>query len=231
MLALADRLREEGVDARLDQYIDSPSQGWPRWSQQQLLECEFVLIVCTPTYRECFEREGTGALRRGVRWEAMIIQQLLYEAGTQNDKLVPVWFEDGEEKDVPLALRAHARHRLPGEYEKLYRQLTRQPEIVAPPIGAIRTTSEVAMAAITDDTLVDELAKVFCDEGHARIVAQRAGFASGLIPGFGMPLVFWTMLVAAARNGAISGGVNALAESAARLFPENAIFRGYRQRA
>jgi DNA polymerase III epsilon subunit-like protein len=33
VLALSNRLREEGIDCCLDQYEESPSEGWPMWSQ------------------------------------------------------------------------------------------------------------------------------------------------------------------------------------------------------
>jgi len=31
VLALADRLRADGIDAHLDQYELAPAQGWPNW--------------------------------------------------------------------------------------------------------------------------------------------------------------------------------------------------------
>jgi len=258
VLALADRLREDGIDVRLDQYVGDPPEGWPRWMERQVVECRFVVIVCTPTYRGRFDREGTGGEGKGAKWEAMIAQQILYEAGTRNDRLVPVLFEGSTEKDVPLTLRAYTWYRLPGDYEGLYRRLTGQPKTPAPAIGEIKlmppatrpvfgdgvqasvgtsggSTSAAAEATaaveITEEMLVDELAKVLFDEGQARLVAQRAGFSPGMIPAFRMPLVFWMTVVDAARNGAIAGGVKALAEAAARLFSGNAVFKGYRPRS
>ena len=45
---LSERLRRDGVDCRIDQHRE-PEKGWPRWSRNQVLECEFVLIACTET--------------------------------------------------------------------------------------------------------------------------------------------------------------------------------------
>lgn len=250
VLALANQLRADGIDVRLDRYVAHPPEGWPRWSERQAVESTFVLVVCTPSYRERFERSRPDGAGKGAQWEGMIVQQLLYEAGGRNDRIVPVWFEDGSEDDVPLSLRAYARYRLPSEHELLYRRLTGQPLDPAPPLGSLkvmppRPTSlgEPSVAtgsrgsasapaspsgrALTDHELVDELARVLADEGQARLVAQRAGLPPSMLPAFRTSLVFWTHVIDAARNGAIAGGVAAVAAAAARLFPGNAVLRRY----
>lgn len=235
VLALANQLRAHGIDARIDQYVPSPPAGWPHWMQEQAVECSFVLVVCTATYRERFDRQGPAGTGKGVQWEGMIVQQLLYDAGTRNEKLVPVLFEDGEDTDVPLSLRAYTRYRLPGQYEALFRHLTRQPLSPAPPIGPIKPMPPAppptfgartsASPPLDDHALVDELAKVLYDADEARLVAQRAGFSPAVIPAFRTALVFWSNLVEAARNGAIAGGVQAVSQAAARQYPANPTFR------
>jgi hypothetical protein len=36
VLGLAERLRKDGVDTQLDQYVaGTPSEGWPRWMHSQ----------------------------------------------------------------------------------------------------------------------------------------------------------------------------------------------------
>ncbi len=49
-LVLSNRLREDGVDAVLDQYQTFPAQGWIRWMNQEVARARFVLMVCTETY-------------------------------------------------------------------------------------------------------------------------------------------------------------------------------------
>jgi hypothetical protein len=158
VLALADRLRKWGLDARLDQYIDDPPEGWPRWIQRQLVECDFVLIVCTPTARGQVEREPTGGVGSGGPWEGKIVEQLIYEAQARNEKLVPVLFEEGTDQDVPMALRASSRYRLPEDYDALFQRLTRaragslqlMSESWAERIAAARNTSEFEAREGTD---------------------------------------------------------------------------------
>ncbi len=50
VLMLADKLRADGVDVRLDRYDPSPSEGFHRWVVHQVREADFVLLVCTETY-------------------------------------------------------------------------------------------------------------------------------------------------------------------------------------
>jgi hypothetical protein len=51
VLALSERLREDGIETLLDQYVNgSPKQGWPRWMLDQLDAADSVLVVCTETY-------------------------------------------------------------------------------------------------------------------------------------------------------------------------------------
>ena len=48
---LSDRLRNEGLDCLIDQYINGfPEEGWQRWMENQIEAADFVLLVCTETY-------------------------------------------------------------------------------------------------------------------------------------------------------------------------------------
>ena len=49
VLDLADRLRSDGIDAMIDQYIQSPPEGWPAWCEAEIEKAAFVPMVCTET--------------------------------------------------------------------------------------------------------------------------------------------------------------------------------------
>ena len=140
VLDLADRLRADGIDAEIDQYNDSPSEGWPRWCERQIEAADFVLMVCTETYHRRVrgeEKPGTG---RGLVWEARIIRQLLYDAGAISDKFVPVLFSDASPEQIPTPIKGWTRYVVDTEdgYEELYRRLTGQPRLLRPALGTIR---------------------------------------------------------------------------------------------
>jgi len=52
---LSEKLRAEGVDSTIDQYVVSPPEGWPRWTRSQVQQANFVLLVCTETYQKRYE--------------------------------------------------------------------------------------------------------------------------------------------------------------------------------
>ena len=140
VLALCDRLRREGVAAELDQYEPVPPEGWPLWTARKVEQADFVLIVCTETYRRRFDGREEACKGLGVRWEGAAVVQALYEAGTQNDKFLPVVFSPTDEAHIPSPLRSTTRFLVSEEdgYEQLYRYLTDQPAVRQPDLGARR---------------------------------------------------------------------------------------------
>src|SRR5215216_600840 len=69
---LSDRLRQEGVDSNIDQYEQSPQEGWPRWMVRQIREADFVVVVCTQTYQRRFEDQEDPGRGFGSAWEGAI---------------------------------------------------------------------------------------------------------------------------------------------------------------
>jgi hypothetical protein len=144
VLALADQLRYDGIDCRLDQYEDIPVKGWPRWMRQQLDEAEHVVVICTETYLRRFEGKEPPGMGRGASWEGAIITQELYEAHAQTRRFIPVVFSGADLDHIPLVLRATTgvdldpEHDIQASYERLYRLLTEQHLTPAPPLGPLR---------------------------------------------------------------------------------------------
>jgi hypothetical protein len=50
VLTLANRLRADGIDVHIDQYEDSPPEGWPRWMEAWIRKAQYVLVLCTETF-------------------------------------------------------------------------------------------------------------------------------------------------------------------------------------
>jgi tetratricopeptide (TPR) repeat protein len=140
VLALANRLRADGIDCHIDQYEDSPSEGWPRWMVNQIEDADFVLLVCTENYERRFRgREETGK-GLGVKWEGAIITQEIYEAEAHNTMFIPVLFSSHDSANIPIVLRGATRYELKTAegYDTLYRRLTNQPLTQKPELGKIR---------------------------------------------------------------------------------------------
>jgi tetratricopeptide (TPR) repeat protein len=123
VLGLAERLRQDGVEARIDQYVEgTPEQGWPRWMLYQLDEADFVLVVCTETYYRRFRGHEEPGKGKGADWEGALITQASYDARSRTVKFVPVVLAAGQEAFIPEPLREHTHYELTSEesYQALY---------------------------------------------------------------------------------------------------------------
>jgi tetratricopeptide (TPR) repeat protein len=141
VLELANRLRADGIDCMIDQYVLVPEEGWPRWMDKQIRDSDFVAMVCTETYYQRVMGEETPGLGRGVRWEGHLIYEAIYQADTRNRKFIPVVLEASGSHWIPPVLRSTNYYDLGTNdgYEELYRRLTDQPRAIKPELGKPRS--------------------------------------------------------------------------------------------
>jgi hypothetical protein len=117
VLALAQRLREDGVDAWIDQYENgTPEEGWPRWMLNRLDWAEMVLLVCTETYYRRFRGQDEPDKGKGADWEGQLITLDLYDAKSRTVNFVPILFSDRCKQFIPEPLRGVTHYLLdPGD--------------------------------------------------------------------------------------------------------------------
>jgi TIR domain len=155
VLQLANALRGQGVDVELDQYHVRPPLGWPRWCEEQLRpeKSAFVLVICTETYRQRVKGQTPADEGRGVFWEGGIIYSYLY-SDKGNQRFIPVLLPGATEEDIPRPLRDDTRYQPKAfdlndaSYVALYRELTGQPAVTRPPVGAIVPLPPHALPAV-----------------------------------------------------------------------------------
>jgi TIR domain len=141
VLVLADRLRADGIDAILDQYETAPPEGWTRWMRNGIATSNFVLVICTETYRrraEGHEKPDTG---KGVNYEGLTINQAIYDSDERNSTVIAVVLRAADREFVPDFLRPYQGESVETDaaYESLYRRLTDQPKVKKPVIGKLRS--------------------------------------------------------------------------------------------
>ena len=112
VLDLANRLRAHGIDASIDQYVPFPGARLAELVRSRNPEGAVVLLVCTETYLRRVNREEETGMGHGVLWEAQIIKQAVYDAGSVNKKFVPVLFADGSHEHVPTPIRGASIYRI-----------------------------------------------------------------------------------------------------------------------
>ena len=145
VLELADALRGRGINVILDQYVHpAPEEGWPRWMDRNLDEAQFVLMVCTATYRRRVRGEEEPGHGTGVRWEGTLIYNRIVYGEPGGIRFIPILLPGAEPTHIPDPVRGHKHYRLatfdltdPG-YEALYRHLTDQPATLRPGLGSIQ---------------------------------------------------------------------------------------------
>jgi len=138
VLKLSNKLRSEGIDCTLDQYEDSPPEGWPKWMDRNVKNSDFVLVVCTETY---YKRvDGIDKKGNGIKWESTLIYHQLYNAGANNTKFIPVIFKDGKFEHIPEPLQGATYYNVDNsdEYEKLYWRLRGVKATEKPELGKLR---------------------------------------------------------------------------------------------
>lgn|GEM_PF-180596 len=149
VLALANDLRKNrGVDVDIDRYVRAeppytPAQGWDLWMQEKLEWAEFVLIVCTASYKRRFEGKEETSEGMGVSWEGTIIRQQLYSTQLKSTKFIPVVFSFSDLAYVPSVLRSKDIYTLESKesYKELYYRLRKQPILIKPEVREINLDS------------------------------------------------------------------------------------------
>jgi hypothetical protein len=153
VLQLAERLREDGIDVQLDQYVlGTPAEGWPRWMLDQLDRANFVLVVCTENYYRRFRgQEPQPATGRGADWEGSLITLEMYRAKSRTTKFAPVFFRYQDEPFIPEPISGHTHYLLNSEdnYAKLYAFLTDQAGVVPRTLGPLKTLAREPVEPLT----------------------------------------------------------------------------------
>lgn len=220
VLDLAQRLRGAGLDVQLDRYVTSPPEGWPRWMMTQVEQADFVLVVCTPTYRRRFdgkERRGKGL---GATFEGLLALQLLYEAGAKNKKFVPVLFPGAAaSRAIPLPLRPFTHFRVLAQFDDLVAHLHGREAIEPAPLAKptagrrpqVRSEGAQDVSISREEFLEKLLLSLFTDVELRRWIARdpECRVIADKLPGTGASRedLAGTAIEAMTRHGLIDAGL------------------------
>lgn len=150
----ANKLRTEGIDAIIDQYVDSPPEGWPKWMERNIEESDFVLVLSTEGYK----MKASGQIEgNGINWETNIVYQHLYNAGTTNTKFIPILTSQDSFNDILTLLQSSTCYNIDndGEYESLYWRL-RGIKKEKPELGKLRELPEKLRKTLFVSGLIEQ---------------------------------------------------------------------------
>lgn len=135
---LATRLRVDGVDVTLDQWHVAPGDQLPQFMERAVRENDFVLIVCTPRYKERSDKRAGG-----VGYEGDIITSEVMTTRNQK-KFIPILRRGDWQSAAPTWVLGKYHINLSGphysedSYEDLLTTLLGR-RAQAPPVGQPRS--------------------------------------------------------------------------------------------
>lgn len=95
---LADKLLKNGIEAYIDQYDLNLGDRLPHFMEQQIIDSDFVLIICTKVYKEKADNRTSG-----VGYEGHIISAELL-SGNNERKFIPIIKEGTPNEVLPTFL-------------------------------------------------------------------------------------------------------------------------------
>jgi hypothetical protein len=181
VLRFAERLRKDGIDAQVDQYVGGrPRGGWPRWMLDKLDWADFVLLICTESFYRRFRGKDDPDMGRGVDWEGQLITLEIYRAKSHTLKFIPVIFSAEDRNHIPEPLSDHV-YCLDSEesYGEFYSVLTGQAGAVLSELGTVKKLPSKDVQPL-DFIRSDRIAPTTCsrqtEPGHTKRDPRFCGY-------------------------------------------------------
>lgn len=174
VLDFSNKLRSEGIDAILDQYEESPSEGWPRWMENCINKADYIIVIGSKGYLNKISGNVNQGVGRGVKWEGNIIYQKLYMADSINEKFIPVVFDDNDIEYIPTPLQGSTYYNVSNNerYDRLYWRLRGISSKEKPSLGKLRPLPKKERKTLFITSMIDLNA-------WDKAIWRGAGFAIG----------------------------------------------------
>jgi len=134
--AIAERLRNDGVDVCLDQWNLHPGADFLQFMETSIRNSSYVLLVCTPAFAE-----KANAGRGGVGYEKSIVTGEIFEHSADPGKYVPILRKGTPSNSLPSYLKSRIfldfrkTSMFDQSVEQLLRHIYQVPLHSPPPIG------------------------------------------------------------------------------------------------
>ena len=137
--SFAVRLREDGIDARLDAWhLDGLTI--PEFMSRETRLADHIFVLCSPAYQRKVHAMEEGQKTSGSGWEHMLLTSALWTGAKDRSAIIPVLFKGHWNEAAPSFLSALPYRRLndelifEAEYRALLQQLANRTE-KPPPVG------------------------------------------------------------------------------------------------
>ena len=123
---LVFRLIRDGVECNYDQQQYNVLKGWLMWVENQITSAKNVLLVCTPGIRGATSEDKR--ISKGIQFELNLIYNEFYQNNSQNDKYIPIVFNESDIEYIPNPLKSSSYYNI--ENEEDYELLGGEPLIL-----------------------------------------------------------------------------------------------------
>ncbi|GAA3007214.1 toll/interleukin-1 receptor domain-containing protein [Actinokineospora diospyrosa] len=134
-------LRNNGIDARLDQVAAGERQDWALWMGEQVRDADVVLCVASERYRMRSEGRTGPDEGKGAQWEARLIRDTFHANQHDLQRFVPVVLPGQTTAGIPDFLAPSTTTYYVVEdftvegAEALLRFLLKKPKVLDIPLG------------------------------------------------------------------------------------------------
>ena len=158
---LAIELRNNGIDAKLDQWEVAPGDQMPHFMEKSVRENDYVLLICTPKYKIKSENRIGGVGYEGDIMTAEVLQN------SNHRKFIPILQSGDKDNSIPSWLKGKYFIDLSSDthFEKNFEDLITtilNAREIAPKIGKIpnRFQKQITTAVDTQQAQQDDAIKI-----------------------------------------------------------------------
>lgn len=154
VLGLADWLESSGIEVIFDQYEPNPEKPWPQWMEEGIRLADFVLCICTTSYKTKVDQSLPASTGLGLQWEGSLIYNSIASKQKPANAFQVLQFDNEDLEAIPSPLAGNNRHIISAftvtehATETLYRVITDQPRAKRPTRGELIRLEPVPRAFI-----------------------------------------------------------------------------------
>ena len=133
VIEFAEELGKKNIKVSIDAYVEHQIVDWNEWSENEIRNSDYVLIICNEDYYNRYENIAPKGVGKGVKWEGYVIKNTIYnEEG--NQKFIPIAFSEQDWDYRPQILTVSNSILLKNKdsLESLCRIIFRKPKYIPP---------------------------------------------------------------------------------------------------
>jgi len=126
----------------LDAHPAGPPEKWPKWSSDQAINTEFVIIIGSESWFLCFDGKQPPGTGLGAACEADDVRTRIYKSANVNENIRVVLLDDGDAAHISSKLEGYHRFHAERDFNSIVKWLGGTPPPSAK-VGTKRFSSSI----------------------------------------------------------------------------------------